>query len=123
MGTLDALRASEGALRQRENLLSKIFDILPVGLWMADGNGRLTRSNQKGREIWGAEPLVEQAQYGVFRARRLPSGDEITPDEWALARAINEGITTLDEMLEIDTFDGQKKIILNYATPVLDDIR
>jgi PAS domain S-box-containing protein len=121
MGTLDALRASEGALRQRENLLSKIFDILPVGLWMADGNGRLTRSNQKGQEIWGAEPLVEQAQYGVFRARRLPSGDEITPDEWALARAINEGITTLDEMLEIDTFDGQKKIILNYATPVLDD--
>ena len=109
----------EEALQKRENLLSKIFDILPVGLWIADKNGKLIRSNQKGREIWGAEPLIGQDQYSVFKARRLPSGEEIAPDDWALAHSINFGETILDEMLEIDAFDGKKKIILNYTSPVL----
>jgi len=111
----------EEALRQRENLLNKIFDVLPVGLWLADKNGKLTRSNQSGREIWGAEPLVGQEQYGVFKARHLPSGEEFSPDDWALAHTIQEGVTVLDEMLEIETFDGQKKVILNYTTPIFNE--
>ena len=72
-------------------------------------------------KIWGAEPKVGHEEYGVFKARRLPSGEEIAPDDWALAHTINEGVTIKDEMLEIDAFDGSKKIILNYTAPVLDD--
>ncbi len=34
---------------------------------------------------------------------------------------MREGVTVVDEMLEIDAFDGEKKIILNYTAPVLDD--
>ncbi|MCE1255544.1 MAG: PAS domain S-box protein, partial [Anaerolineae bacterium] len=114
------IKKSEEAVRQSEALLNNIFNILPVGLWLADNNGRLIRSNRRGREIWGAEPLVELEQYGVFKARRLPSGEELTADNWALARTIREGVTILDEMLEIDAFDGVKRTILNYSTPVLD---
>ena len=113
-------KQAEDALLQRENLLNKIFDVLPVGIWLADKNGQLTRSNQRGREIWGAEPLVGQEQYGVFKARRLPSGEELAPEDWALARTIKEGVTVLDEMLEIDSFDGKKKVILNFTAPVFD---
>ncbi|MCE5272241.1 PAS domain S-box protein [bacterium] len=108
-------------LEKNEKLLSKVFDILPVGLWLADGKGNLVRSNMMGRTIWGAEPLVGQEPYGVFKGRRLPSGQEIAPHEWALVRAVNQAETILDEMLEIDAFDGKKKIILNHAAPVLDD--
>lgn len=109
------------ALAAREKLLNKILDILPVGLWLTDRQGRLVRSNPEGRRIWGAEPLVGREEYGVFRARRLPSGEEVTPDDWALVRTINEGAAVLGEMLEIDAFDGQKRTILNYAAPVLDE--
>jgi PAS domain S-box-containing protein len=116
----ERLRA-ETALRRSENLLSKIFDILPVGLWLADGQGRLVRSNRAGREIWGAEPLVGTPDYGVFKARRLPEGKEIAPEDWALAHSIREKVTVTDEMLEIDAFDGRKKTILNYTAPVLDE--
>jgi PAS domain S-box-containing protein len=111
----------EAALKNRENLLNKIFDILPIGLWFADENGRLLRGNHAGVKIWGAEPTVSIDEYGVFKARRLPSGQEIEPDDWALAHTIRKGVTIGDEQLEIDTFDGQKKIILNYTAPVLDD--
>ncbi len=112
---------AEDDLRQRENLLNKIFEVLPVGLWLADKNGQLIRSNQAGREIWGAEPLVGQGQYDIFKARRLSSNLEIAADDWALAHTIKDGVTVVDEMLEIDTFDGHKKIILNSTAPVFNE--
>ena len=65
--------------------------------------------------------LVGQEEYGVFTARRLPGGEEITPDDWALAHTIREKTTTTDEMLEIQSFDGKTKTVLNYTAPVLDE--
>jgi len=114
-------KQAEEALRESENRLQKIFDILPIGLWFADKTGKLLRGNPAGVSIWGAEPRVDPSRYGVFKARRLPSGEEIGSDDWALTHTIREGTTTLDEVLEIDSFDGQKKIILNFTAPVLDD--
>ncbi len=105
---------------KRENLLNKVFDLLPIGLWFADANGRLIRGNPAGVKIWGAEPTVSIEEYGVFKARHLPSGKEIESDDWALAHTIKEGVTIVDELLEIDAFDGQKKIVLNYTAPIID---
>lgn len=115
------IKQAEIELRKSQNYLQRIFDVLPVGLWFADKNGTLLRGNPKGIEIWGAEPRVPIAKYGVFKARRLPSGQEIAPDDWALAHTIKQGTTTVNEMLEIEAFDGKIKTILNYTTPVLDE--
>lgn len=114
-------KKAEDALKNSENLLQKVFDILPIGLWIADREGRLFRCNPAGRKIWGAEPLVGPEEYGVFKARRLPSGEEIAPGDWALNHTINRGETIVDEMLEIEALDGEKKIILNYTAPVPDE--
>ena len=111
----------EKELRSRENLLKKVFEILPIGLWIADKNGTLLKANAAGVKIWGAEPLVGQQNYGVFKARRLPSKENIAPDDWALTHSINKGLTIEGEELEIDAFDGRKKTILNYTAPVLND--
>jgi PAS domain S-box-containing protein len=116
----DRLKA-ERARAANENLLNKVFNLLPVGLWFADGQGKLLRGNPAGIKIWGAEHHVSMEEYGVFKARRYPSGKEIAPDDWALAHTIRERVTVIDELLEIDAFDGSKKIILNYTTPVLDE--
>jgi PAS domain S-box-containing protein len=113
-------QANEEILK-RDAMLQKIFDLLPVGLWFADEKGKLLRGNPEGVRIWGGEPHVDQSDYGVFKAWRLPSGEEIAPDDWALAHTVNEGITVADEMLEIEDLRGQKKIVLNYTAPVLDD--
>ncbi len=34
-------------------------------------------------------------------ARRLPSGEEIAPDDWALAHSVNKGETIVDELAEV----------------------
>lgn len=114
-------KKTERELRNREMLLSRIFNILPVGLWFADKHGSLIRGNPAGIRIWGAEPLVDIDEYGTFSARRLPSGVPVAPDDWALAHTIREGATITDELLEIDAFDGKKKIILNYSAPIQDE--
>ncbi|TWI64612.1 PAS domain S-box-containing protein [Desulfobotulus alkaliphilus] len=116
-----ARKKTEEEIAKRELTLNKIFDVLPIGLWFADKNGKLLRGNPAGIKIWGAEPTVPIEEYGVFKARRLPSGEEIAPDDWALAHTIKKGVTIKDELLEIDAFDGQKKIILNYTAPVIND--
>jgi len=101
--------------------LQKVFDILPVGLWFADKNGTLLKGNPAGIRIWGAEPQVGSAEYGVFKARRMPSGEPVEPGDWALASTVREGVTVSDELLEISAFDGRTKLILNYTAPVVDD--
>lgn len=118
---LTAQKQADEEIIKRDALLQKIFDLLPVGLWFADEQGKLLRGNPEGVRIWGGEPQVDQSDYGVFKAWRLPSGEEIAPDDWALAHSVNKGITIADEMLEIENLKGQKKVILNYTAPVLDD--
>ncbi|MFP4557663.1 MAG: PAS domain S-box protein [Bacteroidales bacterium] len=112
---------AENEILKRELLLNKIFDVLPIGLWFADEKGKLQRGNPAGVKIWGAEPTVPMEEYGVLKARRLPSGEEIAPDEWALAKTIKYGKTITDELIEIEAFDGKKRVVLNYAAPVIDN--
>lgn len=114
-------KKAETELKKREALLNKIFDLLPIGIWFADAHGNLLRGNPAGIEIWGAEPKVGIEEYGIFSARHLPSGTPVNPEDWALNKAILKGITTKEELLEIDAFDGKRKIILNYSAPVYDD--
>jgi len=113
-------RAEEELMRSK-NQLEKIFEILPIGLWFADKNGNLLRGNAMGVKIWGGEPHVPIEEYGVFKAWHLPSHEIIKSDEWALAKTIRYGVTIVDELLEIESFDGKRKTILNYTAPVLDD--
>ena len=112
---------TEEELRRSEGLFRRVFEFLPVGVWIADKTGTLLSGNPAGIKIWGGSPLVPQADYGVFRARRLPSREEIEPHDWALAHTINEGVTVSDERLEIEAFDGVTRTIVNYTAPVFDE--
>src|SRR5207245_2304968 len=53
-------------------------------------------------------------------ARRPGSGKAIGPEEWGSRRAIAEGEISRDELIDINTFDGQRRTIENYAAPMRD---
>ncbi len=111
----------EQALKSREGLLQEIFDILPVGLWVADRDGNLIQNNPAGRRIWGVDEKTDLSDLGIFKARWLPSREEIKIDEWALIRSLNDGETILDELIEIDGMDGVKRTVLNSTAPIFND--
>ncbi|MDD3875139.1 MAG: PAS domain S-box protein [Bacteroidales bacterium] len=121
MHDITELKKKTEALVYRESILNKIFDVLPIGLWFSDDKGKLTHGNPAGIKIWEGEPKVGPDNYGVFKARRLSTGEEIMADDWALVHTIKNGETILDEILEIEAFNGQKKIVLNSTAPVFDN--
>lgn len=116
---LDRLKQlDEQKLRDQERLLSGVLDAVPVGIWITDSSGKITRGNPAGIDIWRGERYVGIEQYGEYKGWWADSGELIGPHDWALARALEKGETSLDETIIIQCFDGSQKVIMNSAMPL-----
>ena len=111
-------RQAEEALRQSEDLLQSVMELLPVGVWIFNKKGEITSGNVVARNIWAGIKYVGIRQYAEYKGWWLKSGKLIEPHEWSAARAIQKGETSIDEEIEIECFDGTHKIILNSAMPL-----
>jgi PAS domain S-box-containing protein len=111
-------KKAEEALRRSENLLRNVLETLPVGVLIADRHGAIVSANPEAERIWGGVKFVRLEQYGEFRGRWADSREFIKPDQWALARAVTRGETSIGEEIEIECFDGNRRVILNSAVPV-----
>jgi signal transduction histidine kinase len=60
--------------------------------------------------------------YGQYKAWWPDSGKPVKPEEWAAARTIAQGETVLDEVVDIETFDGRRRTILNSSLPIRDAV-
>jgi len=114
-------KAVQEALHRSENLLRRVVDSMPIGVWISDEHGNLIVGNPVTEQIWAGKRYVGIEHFGEYKASRLDTGKPIEPDEWAIARAIRYGEITLNEELEIECFDGTRKILLNSALPVFDE--
>jgi PAS domain S-box-containing protein len=112
---------AETSLKEREALLRTVFETLPVGVWITDKEGHITHGNQAGQQIWAGVRYVGIDQFNEYKGWWLDNGKQIEPEEWAVARAISWGETSVNEEIEIECFDGSRKIILNSAAPIRDD--
>ena len=109
---------AQDKIRQSEELLRTVLELLPVGVWIFDREGKIIRGNQAGRVIWGGTRYMDIDQYGELKGWRLDSGNPIGPGEWAAARAIRKGESSLNEEIEIESFDGTRKIVLASTVPL-----
>jgi diguanylate cyclase (GGDEF)-like protein/PAS domain S-box-containing protein len=111
-------RKANLALKQNEDLLRTVMETLPIGVWIADRTGKLISSNQAGREIWTGAKYVGIDQFGEYKGWWADTGKPIAPEEWAAARAVRKGETSINEVIDIQCFDGTRKTILNSAIPL-----
>jgi PAS domain S-box-containing protein len=112
---------TESILRNTDKLLSKVLELLPVGVWITDKKGKIIHGNPAGQSIWEGARFVGSEGYGEYKGWWLDTGKPIQPEEWAVYRAINHGETSLNEEIEIESFDGSHKFILNSSIPILDE--
>jgi PAS domain S-box-containing protein len=105
-------------LRRSEELLRNVLELLPIGVWIMDPEGRVSLGNAAGQRIWGGARYVGIDHFGEYQAWWVKNGRLIEPEEWAGARAIMKGETSIDEEIEIACFDGTRKVILNSAIPL-----
>ncbi len=114
-------KQTEDALRKGENLMKKIFDMLPIGLWFLDKGGNVRHQNAMGWKIWASDPGASFIGPKKIKAWRLPSLEPIKEEDRSSVKALRKGLTTVDELIEIEALDGKRKTVINYATPIFDD--
>lgn len=102
------------------DMLQRIIDALPVGVWIADTQGNLKMNNPAGRNIWQGERWVGPDEYTQYQGWWADTGEPLKSEDWGLARAVLHGEISRDEMIEIACFDGTRKTILYSATLIYD---
>lgn len=111
-------QVTEDSLRRSESILRKVLDTLPVGVWIADEKGKIISGNPAIQEIWKGALFVGPERFGEYKGRWLKTGKRIKPEEWGIAQAVERGESLFEEEIEIECFDGEKKIILYWAAPI-----
>ncbi|NKE67350.1 PAS domain S-box protein [Ramlibacter sp. RBP-2] len=118
---ITALHAAQERLRASEELFRTVFDLLPVGLWIADREGRITRGNPAGHRIWQGGGDMGPEHYGRQMGWRVDTGKPLLPEEWGIPRALRDGETSTRDLVRIQCFDGSMKTVINWAGPIRSD--
>jgi PAS domain S-box-containing protein len=111
---------SEEQVRAGQRLLRRVLETLPVGVIVVNRAGDVVLHNPASTHIWGETIVSGQERWARSKGFRHGTGQAIIAGEWASHRALDEGQTTRDELIDIETFDGERKTIENYAAPILD---
>jgi signal transduction histidine kinase len=111
--------------RERERLLAgeqALFNVIPMGLSIVDARGRLLRRNATFEQIWSENALMVESkdEYREYKAWWTDSGKRLASEDWGLFRALTSGEVSLNEEIDIESFDGQRKTILHAAAPIYD---
>jgi two-component system cell cycle sensor histidine kinase/response regulator CckA len=115
----DRTRA-EDALRENERLLRLVLDALPVGVVVTNLAGDIILGNPASKRIWGGMIIDGAERCARSQGWWHGTGKRIGPDEWASVRASTKGQSSVNELIDIENFDGVRKIIKNSAAPIRD---
>jgi CheY-like chemotaxis protein len=126
-----AFRTRENLLRHRERQvqeseelirvgrkLSSVLESLPVGVLIADVEGRICQMTEEVSRIFKAvEPAANDA-YGEILGWWDGAGRMIRHESGPLGKALHEGVSSHSEPISIRCFDGSTKDILASASPL-----
>ncbi len=110
-------RAEETA-RESQQLLHLVLATLPVAVAVTDRSGDIVIANAASKRIWGETIVSGHERWAGSKGFWHDSGRAIAPEEWASVRALRQGQTSLNELVDIETFDGRRKTILNSSVPI-----
>ena len=82
-----------------------VLDLMPVGVFGCDADGRITFFNRRALELWGREPRLHSFDSG-WRAICQPDGSEIAPGNSPFLRALRDGQSLRDVELRVQRQDG-----------------
>ena len=111
---------AEARLRESERLLRTVLDVLPVGVAVVDDGGNILLNNPASQRIWGGLIPSGPDRYARSNAWWHHTEKKVRPNEWASVRARVNGETSVNELLDIEAFDGVRKVLQNSAVPIRD---
>lgn len=104
---------------KQKALLENIFSIIPVGICIINSDGTLLNNNKNFEEIWRGSKYKNIDDHQNYFAWHPETGKQISYEEWGSYKALKYKETTIGEILQIECFDGTKKVIMNSAIPLI----
>jgi len=111
---------AEEALRRSERLLRLVLDALPVGVAVVDLSGDIILSNPAAQRLWNGLIHSGPERYAESKGWWHATGERIAPGGWPSVRAFTTGETSVNEVIEIEAFDGVRKVMQTSAVPIRD---
>ncbi|GAB3668129.1 PAS domain S-box protein [Halopiger thermotolerans] len=106
-------------LERTNEQLETLFDVLPVGVLVADADGEILQANDTATDIWGVELAADSIdEYETYPVWWADSGERVAPEEMTLARVLDGEEVTEPDVFEIETGDGERRIIRAEGMPV-----
>jgi PAS domain S-box-containing protein len=117
---IEERRQAAAAVQEKQRLLESMLETLPVGVAILDPVGDIVLINAASRRIWGGGEAILSGTERWKRSKGFwhGSGRALAPGEWASALALSEGKTVLNQMIDIENFDGQRRTVQNSAVPL-----
>lgn len=121
----EALASANLQLENEKRLLTAVMEALPTGIAIIDTSGGLIRTNKAHDKILGGREteVLSIKDYSKYKAWWADSGEQVAPEEWAAAIAIQSGKDSIGQMMKIQRFDGTIAFVINSASPVYDTER
>jgi PAS domain S-box-containing protein len=112
-------KQTEEAVRNSQELLNQVLATLPVGVVVTDRQGDIILGNAALKRIWGTPPVRRGTErWAQSKGWWHHSGKRIASVEWASVRALSKGQTSLNELIDIETYTGEHKTIQNSSAPI-----
>src|SRR5688572_17133126 len=123
---LDLVRKLSAELRQRSGEIEAIFDLLPIGIGIAESRDCSDiRVNRAFAEQLGIEmtqnaslsaPASERPAFKLFK-----DGRELAPDELPMQTAARDGVEVRAFEVDVVHPDGRRVSLYEYAAPLFDE--
>ena len=120
----ELLKERERNVHESEELLrvgrklSQVLEALPIGVLIADVEGRICQTTEQVARILGSVVPAQTDSYGEILGWWDASGRMLKQGTGPLARAIRDGETSRSEPIPIRCVDGTHKTILISASPL-----
>lgn len=117
------LKERERQIRESEELLrvgrklSSVLESLPVGVMIADTQGRVFQTNEEITRIFNSVKPMKIDAYGEILNWWDANGQSLRNYDGPLARALR-GESSHNELIHIPTFDGTSKTVVCSASPL-----
>ncbi|NUC70989.1 PAS domain S-box protein [Haloterrigena sp. SYSU A558-1] len=120
--TFDRLR-HERRLERERDLIDRILDTIPVGGFVLDADGEITRINDRAAELFGVEePESFSPEDGLLYDE---DGRRLSVEEYPSSRALETGEPIYDRVLQVERpggdEDGERRWLSISAAPIADD--
>ncbi|ELZ18792.1 PAS/PAC sensor signal transduction histidine kinase [Haloterrigena salina JCM 13891] len=103
--------------------LETLFDVLPVGVVVANADGEIVEANDVAQEIWGGDVFDADSvdEYARCPVRWADSGEPVAPEEMTPARVAAGEAVAEPDVVEIDAGDGTERIVELEGMPIRDE--